>query len=268
MDLREAALKEPPAGPPVIVVGSGKGGVGKSILSVLLAGELTRRGQRALLLDGSQNLGNLHVMLGVHPRARLEGVLTGEIEPGALVHPVTDRLSLIPGDSGTETLYALGAVDRARLHHRLCGLYDDFDAVVVDAGPGIESVVRLSTMRGTRLLVVTLPEAPALTDAYALIKIVHLQLPSLPMDVVINRARDASEGEQAYERLATACRRFLSREVELAGVIAEEPAMRDLLRAPARLLAAEGIESARAVVTGVVSRELAARTVPAAVPVQ
>src|SRR5688572_10005579 len=176
-----------PVGPPVLVVGSGKGGVGKSIVSVLLASAIADRGAKVLLLDGSQNLGHLHVVLGVAPEAHLEQVMAGEIEPRALLCPVTERLWLLPADSGAEGLYALAAVDQARLHHRLSTLYDDFDAVVVDAGPGIEAAVRLSTMRGTRLVVVTVPEAPALTDAYALIKLVHAQLPSLPIDVLVNR---------------------------------------------------------------------------------
>ncbi len=227
------------SGPPTLVVGSGKGGVGKSVLSVLLAQRLAAEGRKVLLVDGTQNMGNLHVMLGVRQGARLEDLLAEEVRAADLLVPLADGLSLLPADSGAESLYALGAVDRARLHHRLSGLYDDFDAVVVDAGPGLESVVRVATMRATRLVVVTVPEPAALTDAYATIKIVHFQVADLPIDVLVNRVRDPREGPQAFERLATATGRFLQRDLRYLGAIPEDDAIRQAVRGLGRL--AEGL---------------------------
>ncbi len=239
--LRQLAAESVPAptdfnGPPVIVIGSGKGGVGKSVLAVLTAQALGERGLRVLLLDGSQNLGHLQVLLGVAVQARLEQLARGEATPESLLHRVTERIWLVPGDSGAEGLYALPAVDSARLHHRLCSLYDEFDAVVVDAGPGIEGVVRLSTMRGTRLVVVTMPEAAALTDAYALIKLVHVQLPTLPIDVLVNRVMSEEEATVAFERLAGAAERFLARSVGSLGALPETPELREAMRRPGALL--------------------------------
>jgi flagellar biosynthesis protein FlhG len=225
-----------PGGPPVIVIGSGKGGVGKSVVSVLYAAALADQGAKVLLVDGSQNLGHLHVMLGVATQARLEQVHLGQLEPADLLCPAADRLWLLPADSGAEALYALGAVDQARLHHRLSDLYDGFDLVVVDAGPGLEAAVRLSTMRGTRLIVVTVPEAAALTDAYALIKLIHGQLPSLPIGILVNRTTDSSEAHQTFDRLATAATRFLGRPLEFLGGLAETSVLREALRRPGGLL--------------------------------
>lgn len=225
-------------GPPVLVVGSGKGGVGKSVLAVLLAKAMADEGRRTLLLDGAQNLGNLHVLLGVRPGIRLETVLGGTGSATALLQPVADRLWLLPADSGAENLYSMSATDQARLHFRLAMLYDEFDAVVVDAGPGVEGVVRLATMRGTRLLVVTMPEPAALTDAYALIKIVSLQVPGFPIDVLCNRTLDATEGRAAFDRLDTAAGRFLGRSIGYLGEVAEDPDMRRAVRSPGDLLRA------------------------------
>src|SRR5262249_33811029 len=154
------------------------------------------------------------------------------IEPADLLCRVSDGLWLLPGDSGAEGLYALGAIDQARLHHRLSALYDGFGVVVVDAGPGIEAAVRLSTMRGTRLVVVTVPEAAALTDAYALIKLVHAQLPALPIDVLVNRIGSPDEGAQAFDRLAAAATRFLGRPLEYLGGLAETMVLRETMRRP------------------------------------
>lgn len=223
-------------GPLTIVVGSGKGGVGKSLVSVLVAQACAAAGHRTLLFDADHNLANLHVLLGVRPKARLESVLLGETAPEALVQEVAEHLALLPGDSGAETLYGLDGRDRARLHHRLSAIYERFDVVIVDAGAGLEGVVRACSMRAGRLLVVTAPEPAALTDAYALMKIVHLQVPDLPMDVLVNRTLDADEGREAFDKLATACERFLRRGIRYLGAIPEEEALRRAVRDPRSLL--------------------------------
>jgi len=223
-------------GSQALVIGSGKGGVGKSVLAALAAGCLARQGRRVLLLDGAQNLGNLHVLLGVRPRFRLEDLLESGGPVADLVHPVADGVWLVPGDSGARALYALGPADRARLHHRLSALYDDFDVVLVDAGAGLEAAVRVATMRASRLLVITAPEPTALTDAYALIKIVTTQIPDLPVDLLVNRVTDGNEGYEAHARLAKATARFLHRDLRRVGDVPEDPALRRAARHTTGLL--------------------------------
>jgi flagellar biosynthesis protein FlhG len=225
-----------PAGPPAIVIGSGKGGVGKSVVSVLLAERLAREGRRVLLVDGSQNLGNLHVLLGVQRAHRLEHLFQEVVTPEDLLARVTEHLWLLPADSGAESLYAMSAVDRARLHHRLSALYDDFDAVIVDAGPGLESVVRVATMRATRCVILAAPEPAALTDAYATIKIVNLQVSDMRVDVLVNRVTAPQEGSQTFERLATASERFLHRRLRYLGALWEDDEIRRAVRVPGQLV--------------------------------
>lgn len=224
-----------PAGPPTFVIGSGKGGVGKSVVSVLLAGRLAAEGRRVLLVDGTQNMGNLHVLLGLGRESRLEHLLADGVAARDLLVPVSEQLWLLPADSGAEGLYALGATDRARLHHRLSALYSDFDAVIVDAGPGLESVVRVATMRATRCIVLTAPEPAALTDAYATIKIVNAQVADLPVDIMVNRVMSDSEGPETYERLATAAERFLHRPLRYLGALWEDEEIRRAVRVPGQL---------------------------------
>ena len=229
---------------PTIVIGSGKGGVGKSVVSVLLASALAVQGRQVLLVDGDQNMANLHVLLGVRPSTRVESLLQGEIAAPDLVRSIAPNLWLLPGESGTESLYGLDTHDRARIQHRLSDVYGQFDVVIVDAGTGIESVVRAATMHATRLLVVTAPEPTALTDAYALMKIVSLQLPELPIDILVNRCLDPDEGRDAYDRLATACERFLRCSVRFVGALPEDQSIRLAVRDPRHLL--ETIQSTQA----------------------
>ena len=234
-------------GAEVIVVGSGKGGVGKSVLSVLLATALVRNGHRVLLVDGCQNQGNLHILLGVRPAGRLEDLLTGEADLEQLPVAVSPGLWLLPADSGAESLYALSRVDRARLHHQLSSLYGGFEAVVVDGGPGIDNVLRVASMNATRLVIVTVPEPTALSDAYALIKIASLQIPTLPVSVLVNRTRSGEEGLAAFERLSLAASRFLGRELGYLGNLPEDDTLRADIRRPGALLAAAPSEVDEAV---------------------
>jgi flagellar biosynthesis protein FlhG len=243
-----SAVRPPEAtGPPAIVVGSGKGGVGKSVVSVMLAQALAAQGRKVLLVDGDQNLGSLHVLLGILPASGLEQLVSNAVTPADLLLQVSEGLWLLPGGSGAEDLYSLPALDRARLHHRLCGLYDDFDVVIIDAGPGLESVVRVATMRATRLIVTVVPEPAALTDAYALIKIVQQQIPDLPIDILANRSLSEEEGRAAYDRLATATERFLRRGLRYLGSLPEDDEVRLAVRDPRRL--SRALASSRAAQT-------------------
>ncbi|MES1259590.1 MAG: AAA family ATPase [Gemmatimonadota bacterium] len=234
---RTAVAASPDSGPPVIVIGSGKGGVGKSLVATAFAATMAHAGLRTLLVDGDQNLGNLHVLAGVRPDRSLSDVAEGTIDPADVLIPLGDNLWLFPADSGAEMLFGLGGTDRARLQQRISGLYPDYDAVVVDAGAGLDSATRCVTIQATRLIVVTIPEATALTDAYALIKIVSRQQPELPIDVLVNRATTPCEADGAFDRLLEAAHRFLARDLGYLGAIPDDTAVRSDLRFPERLLA-------------------------------
>jgi flagellar biosynthesis protein FlhG len=229
-----------PVTPPAVVFASGKGGVGKSTLAILAAQAMARAGRRVLLLDGDQHHGNLHVLLGVTPRRSLSDLLDGHIEPEDLLTDVTPGLSLVPSNAGGESLYGLSRLDRARLHRRLSDLYGRFDAVVLDAAPGIECAVRLATIRATRLVAVTAPEPAAISDAAALIRIVRMQAPHLAIDVLVNRTRTVDEGPWTYRELQRATLESGDCRLGDAGEIPEDEALGGAVRRPAGLREAEG----------------------------
>ena len=224
---------------PALVVGSGKGGVGKSVLATLLAAALARAGRHVLLFDAAQNLGNLHILLGCSPATGLDAVLRDERPAAELLVPLAERLWLLPAQSGDETLHSLAPLDRARLHYRLSALWERFDAVVVDGGPGVEGTVRAAALRATRLLAVAMSEPAALSDAYALIKLVHAQAPALPVDVLVNRCEGDAEAGETFARLELACSRFLGFPLGSAGWLPECADWRRAARVPRALLAIE-----------------------------
>lgn len=218
------------------VVASGKGGVGKSTISILLAMELAARGRRVLLFDGSQNQGNLHILLGVAPSRELVDLLSGESEPQALLRPISDGLWLLPSASGSERLQGYSPLDRARLYGCLSELFDSYDDIVVDAGPGYEAAVRAATMRASRLIAVAVPEPASLADAYAMVKLVHLQAPTLPVDLLVNQVSGDEEGLAVLERLQFASERFLGRTLGYLGSVRERSDLRASARTPGALL--------------------------------
>lgn len=244
-DVARPDLRQRPAA--VLVVGAAKGGVGASVLTVMIGTKLAQKGPRVLLVDGSQNLGNLHVLLGVSPRGSLHGILTGATQPDSLVQSVTTNLWLLPADSGDEAIYALNATDRARLHYQLSTIYEGFDIVIVDAGPGLESVVRASAMGANRLLVVLMSEPSAIANSHALVKIVSAQLPQLPISVITNQTRDSAEGAGAFEQLVGSCTGFLKQELEYLGCVPDDVDFRIATREgkwPGRIRAAGAADDA------------------------
>jgi len=152
-------------------LGSGKGGVGKSILSVLLGASLAAQATGSCCSMRTTISANLHVLPrhSGQPRASRR-CSRANLGPRTLIRPVGERLWLLPGDSGTEALHDLEPFDRARLQHRLSSVYDQFDVVIVDAAAGIDGVVRTATMRSTTQRWPSVTEPTALTDASAPMK--------------------------------------------------------------------------------------------------
>ena len=250
---REAIAAPDKPGPEAIVVASGKGGVGKSVVSILLAHTLAQSGKRVLLLEGDQNRGSLHLMLGVKPAERLDGLVAGHISPVDLLTPVNDGLWLLPAASGADALYALGATDRARLHQRLHGLYDRFDVVVVDAASDLEGIVRVCSMGATLAILLTVPQPAALIDTYAVMKIVTQRVPTLRMGVLGNRVSNDAEARSAFERLATAGSRFLKRTPESLGSIPDDDLLGAVTQIPGGLLERTEQSTARQALSRVVA---------------
>jgi flagellar biosynthesis protein FlhG len=219
-----------------VLLGSGKGGVGKSVLSILLAAQAAHAGRRVLLFDADFTLGTLHVLLGLRPVARVDALLDSEIEPKDLVCQVSSNLWLLPGTCGAERLHDMPALDRARLELRLSAVFSNYDLVVADSGSGFDGAVRTATISANRLIVVATPEPAALNGAFTLMKLAHLRTPELPIDVLVNRCASDAEGMTAFEKLAEACDRLLSRDIHFMGTIAEEPSLALAARDPEHCL--------------------------------
>ncbi len=223
----------------ILVVASGKGGVGKTWLAITLAQALTRAGgRRVLLVDGDLGLANVDVQLGLDPPHDLSAVLAGRVglAAAALRHAGGGGFDILPGRSGSGRLAALdqAALDRVlALLHEATGRWE---AVVVDLGAGLGAAQRRIAAAADTLLVVATDEPTSLTDAYAVLKLHHRDRPGGDARIVVNQAADAAAGARTYAALRRACAAFLRREVPLLGVVRRDDRVRDAIRRQTPLL--------------------------------
>jgi flagellar biosynthesis protein FlhG len=229
-------LSAPPRGR-VVAIASGKGGVGKTWLAVTLAQAIALQGRRVLLFDGDLGLANVDVQLGLSPAHDLGAVLAGRVGlPQAAVHLPAAGFDVLAGRSGSGSLAAL---DGPALDAALALLPDAarrWEEVIVDLGAGLDTPTRRMAAAADLLLVVATDEPTSLTDAYAVLKLHQQDAPRSDARVVVNQAADDASGRRTYETLAQAARRFLRREVPLAGIIRRDPRVRDAIRSQTPLL--------------------------------
>ena len=228
----------------LIAVASGKGGVGKTWFSATLAHTLALSGQRVLLVDGDLGLANIDVQLGLTPNQDLVSVVTGQIDAAEALTPFNggaDKarkggFDVLAGRSGSGTLSTLAAPELVALGKTIWHLSANYDAVILDLGAGLDGAVRLLCSAARETLVVLTDEPTSLTDAYALIKILWMRSNDTQIRAVINLADSAAQGRRTYKALANACRNFLSKEPDLAGIIRRDKAVKEAIRQQMPLL--------------------------------
>jgi flagellar biosynthesis protein FlhG len=221
----------------VIAVASGKGGVGKTWFSITLAHSLARAQQRTLLFDGDIGLANVDIQLGLMPKTDLGSVVAGRLTLNqATVNYPEGGFDIIAGRSGSGTLANIPLSRLQLLGDDLNLLACAYDRVVLDLGAGVERTVRALANNAGTILVVTTDEPTSLTDAYAFIKVTHLERPGADMRVVVNMANSTREGERIYNTLLKACEGFLKMSPPLAGVIRRDLKVREAIRNQTPLL--------------------------------
>ncbi len=244
----------------IIAVASGKGGVGKTWFSITLTHALARAGQRTLLFDGDLGLANVDIQLGLVPKHDLGSVVAGRMTLNqAAVHFEEGGFDIIAGRSGSGTLANVPLSRLQMLGDDLVVLSGAYDRVVLDLGAGVEKTVRQLAVSAGTILVVTTDEPTSLTDAYAFIKVTHLERPGTDIRVVVNMANSTREGERIYSTLLKACEGFLKVSPPLAGVIRRDMKVRDAIRNQTPILTRSPNSEASADVEAMVEKLLRPR---------
>ena len=214
-----------------VSVMSGKGGVGKTSVSLNLACALHALGSRALLMDCDFGLANLDVMLGLGSEATLQDVLLADAAVTDIVQSAgAPGFDVLPAASGVPELVDLDEDTRDVLVRRLVPVLHTYDYVFLDLGAGISATVQaFAGMTAARLIVVT-PEPTAMTDSYALMKVMAHNHQVRDFFIVVNQAESRQEASQTFKRLQTACRHFLEVDPVFLGAIRQDQHVPDAVR--------------------------------------
>lgn len=203
----------------VVAVTGGKGGVGKTNVSVNLGVALCKLGRRVTLLDADLGLANVDVLLGLKPRRNLADVLEGHATLAEVVVPGPSGLRIVPAASGTQAMVQLGPREHAGLISAFSEIAHQMDVLIVDTAAGISDEVISFLLAAQEIIVVVCNEPTSITDAYALIKVLNSQYAVKRVRVLANMVRSQQEGKSVFAKLVTVTERFLEVTLEYAGWI-------------------------------------------------
>jgi len=214
----------------VIAVSGGKGGVGKTNVSLNTAIALAYQGKRVLVLDADLGLANVDVMLGLRVQRNLSHVLSGECELDDIMVEGPAGIKIIPATSGTQSMVDLTPAEHAGLIRAFSEMHTECDVLIVDTAAGISDMVLSFTRAAQDVLLVVCDEPTSITDCYALMKLLSRDHEVFKFKVVANMVRSPKEGQQLFAKLTKVSDRFLDVALELVGVIPYDENIRKSVR--------------------------------------
>ncbi len=208
----------------VITVTSGKGGVGKTNISVNLALAYARLGKKVILLDADLGLANVNVVLGVIPKYTLYHMIRQQKTMKEILTPTDYGISFVAGASGFTKIANLNDAERASFIQELSTL-SEADILIIDTSAGVTKNVLDFVAAADDTLIVTTPEPTAITDAYGIIKIIATEFTTndMGLKLIVNRVGSVVEGKKVAERVINIASQFLNVKVDYLGYVYEDP---------------------------------------------
>ncbi len=235
--------------PRILAVSSGKGGVGKSNISVNLAIALAQMGERVVVMDADMSLANVDVLLGLSPQHTLLDVLLGQKKLAEVMMPGPGNIRIIPATSGIKRMAELTEVENRRFIDQLLSLKPFMDRIIIDTAAGLSPTVTTFCQGANEVLLVVQDEPTSITDAYALIKVLVKNHGVEKIMVVANRVENAKQGAQLFGKLKQACESFLGFTPDYLGFVPQDSQLvQAVKRQKPVLLASPGANSSRAIV--------------------
>jgi len=212
----------------VIAIASGKGGVGKTNVTVNIGTALAAQGKEVVLLDADLGLANIDVMLGLHPQFNLLHVLDGSKQLMDIIVDGPAGLKIIPAASGVQKMAELNSVEHAGMIQAFSELQQHIDVLLIDSAAGIADSVISFSRAAQEVIVVVCDEPASITDAYALIKLLSRDHGVERFHIIANMSRSVQEGRELFDKIAMVCERFLDVTLDFMGIV---PFDEDLRRA-------------------------------------
>ncbi|MEO5339447.1 MAG: MinD/ParA family protein [Magnetococcus sp. MYC-9] len=208
--------------PHTMAITSGKGGVGKTLVTVNLAVHYARKGLKVLLIDADLGLANIDVVLGLNPLHTIQDVLDGRLTLDQVAIPGPFGITVLPAASGVAELSDMNEAQRTTLMDHIDHWNADFDVVLVDTGAGISPNVRFFVLAVERIMVVATPDPASVTDAYALMKVMFTNHRVSHFDLVVNQAKNVAEAKEVYRTLSRVAEKYLNIGLNYAGFIPDD----------------------------------------------
>lgn len=212
-------------------VASGKGGVGKTSLSVNLALALGSMGIRTIVLDGDLGLANVDVMFGMYPKYHLGHVISGEKKLSEILVSVQENVYILPGGTGLQDMADLDMTKQVKLIEEFSSLEEYGNVLLIDTGAGIHRSIVVFAIASDSLILVTSPDPTAIRDCYGLLKAVSLSAAASPeVYLIINMAKSNKEALEIASRLQFTARDFLDINLNMAGYILRDPHVEEAVK--------------------------------------
>lgn len=214
----------------VIAVTGGKGGVGKTNITLNMAASLAQQGKRVLVLDADLGLANVDVLLGIRVTKNLSHVLSGECTLDEVIVTGPSGVMIIPATSGTQSMVELTPVEHAGLIQAFSTLQTPIEFLLIDTAAGISDMVVSFAQAAQDIVMVVCDEPTSITDAYALIKLLSQKHGAFKFKIVANMVTSLKEGHNLFVKLTRVTDRFLDVSLELVSCVPFDTNVRKAVR--------------------------------------
>ena len=205
--------------PQILVLTSGKGGVGKTSMSINLAILLRQLNMNVLLIDADVHLGNVDLLLGIRPDKTVRDVILGEMDIHSIIIKGPKDIDVMPASSAIPDLLDVEDQVIRRLSNAFAQFEHKYDAVVVDTGSGISRNVISFVLGADKVVVVVTPDPASIADAYGIIKVIRKNQPEMPIMLIANMVSSDDEGESLFKKMNLIVQRFLDGSIYYGGAV-------------------------------------------------
>jgi len=210
----------------VLAVASGKGGVGKTNVSINLGCCLSSLGRTVALMDADMGLANVDVLLGIQPKYNLSHVLSGERSLEEVIVEGPAGLRVVPGSSGIQRMAELSPAEQGGVIRAFGAIGEDIDVLIVDTAAGISNGVVTFARACQEIILVVCDEPTSLTDVYAFIKLMNRDYGVYRFQILANMVRDERQGRQLFDKLSLVTDRYLDVAINYLGAIPQDDNLR------------------------------------------